>query len=85
MPFYILNISKDHLASQGLSNLGIATCMPKINSAKQRMWRMDILLVLFGVSFSDVKDGISIGSGVMSVAKIFDIFNNQKLSGGLVI
>jgi hypothetical protein len=46
--------------TQGLSNLGIATCMPKINSAKQRMWRMDILLVLFGVSFSDAKDGISI-------------------------
>jgi hypothetical protein len=27
-----------HLASQGLSNPGIATCVPKIHSAKQRMW-----------------------------------------------
>jgi hypothetical protein len=31
------------------------------------------------------RDGIDHGSGVMSVAKIFDIFNNQKLSGGLII
>ena len=28
-----------HLASQGLSNPGIAMCVPKIHSAKQRMWR----------------------------------------------
>jgi len=50
-----------HLASQGLSNLGIATCVPKIHSAKQRMWRttcdnqmhLVILLVLFGIGFSD--------------------------------
>ena len=28
-----------HLASQGLSNVGIATCVPKIHSTKQRMWR----------------------------------------------
>ena len=56
-----------HLASQGLSNPGIATCVPKIHSAKQRMWCairnnrircVVILLVPFGISFSDAKHGI---------------------------
>jgi len=31
----------NHLASQGLSNPGIATCVPIIHSTKQRMWRVN--------------------------------------------
>jgi len=63
-----------HLASQGLSNPGIATCMPKIHIAKQRIWHTTMrifnhnqikLLILFGDSMSVAKSSIGMPLSVL--------------------